>query len=195
VVLLLVVRRKRAMTGSGGKIELASESLAQKGAFFTENTPAAITDSPSTKKPSKSPTRAPITDEPTTAPVTGEPTRSPTYFPSDAPTNAPVTSKPKPTLMPSGSPVQAFCRRSGWTGRSRIPFRNGWWRPWFGRLLCGTLASPHLTETGWRRHFSTRKLCLRIVPATGSFRDVGCAGGMVVADAIIRRRPVFLRLT
>jgi hypothetical protein len=28
---------------------------------------------------------------------------------------------------------------------------------------------------------STRKLCLRIVPATGSFRDVGCAGGMVVA--------------
>jgi hypothetical protein len=79
--------------------------------------------------------------------------------------------------------------------RSRIPFRNGWWRPWFGRLLCGTLASPHLTETGWRRHFSTRKLCLRIVPATGSFRDVGCAGGMVVADAIIRRRPVFLRLT
>ncbi len=117
VVLLLVVRRKRAMTGSGGKIELASESLSQKGAFFTENTPAAITDSPSTKKPSKSPTRAPITDEPTTAPVTGEPTRSPTYFPSDAPTNAPVTSKPKPTLMPSGSPVQAFCRRSGWTGR------------------------------------------------------------------------------
>ena len=117
VVLLLVVRRKRVMTGSGGKIELASESLAQKGAFFTENTPAAITDSPSTKKPSKSPTQAPITDEPTTAPVTGEPTRSPTYFPSDAPTNAPVTSKPKPTLMPSGSPVQAFCRRSGWTGR------------------------------------------------------------------------------
>jgi hypothetical protein len=42
VVLLLVVRRKRVMTGSGGKIELASESLAQKGAFFTENTPAAI---------------------------------------------------------------------------------------------------------------------------------------------------------
>ena len=34
VVLLLVVRRKRVMTGSGGKIELASESLAQKGAFF-----------------------------------------------------------------------------------------------------------------------------------------------------------------
>ena len=36
VVLLLVVRRKRVMTGSGGKIELASESLAQKGAFFSQ---------------------------------------------------------------------------------------------------------------------------------------------------------------